>query len=110
MPEYKKVGYLTTDFKMFHLKDEEMRSFHYHYHDFHKILILLNGDVTYCIEGRSYDLKKNDIVLVHAGEVHKPVIHSDAVYDLYYYLRFAGFSDRIPGFGQRSQPVFPESF
>ena len=24
MPEYKKVGYLTTDFKMFHLKDEEM--------------------------------------------------------------------------------------
>ena len=32
MPEYKKVGYLTTDFKMFHLKDEEMRSFHYHYH------------------------------------------------------------------------------
>ena len=64
MPEYKKVGYLTTDFKMFHLKDEEMRSFHYHYHDFHKILILLNGDVTYCIEGRSYDLKKNDIVLV----------------------------------------------
>ena len=81
MPEYKKVGYLTTDFKMFHLKDEEMRTFHYHYHDFHKILILLNGDVTYCIEGRSYDLKKNDIVLVHAGEVHKPVIHSDAVYD-----------------------------
>ena len=68
MPEYKKVGYLTTDFKMFHLKDEEMRSFHYHYHDFHKILILLNGDVTYCIEGRSYDLKKNDIVLVHAGK------------------------------------------
>ena len=53
MPEYKKVGYLTTDFKMFHLKDEEMRSFHYHYHDFHKILILLNEDVTYCIEGRS---------------------------------------------------------
>ena len=72
MPEYKKVGYLTTDFKMFHLKDEEMRSFHYHYHDFHKILILLNGDVTYCIEGRSYDLKKNDIVLVHAGEVQVP--------------------------------------
>ena len=28
MPEYKKVGYLTTDFKMFHLKDEEMRTFH----------------------------------------------------------------------------------
>ena len=47
MPEYKKVGYLTTDFKMFHLKDEEMRSFHYHYHDFHKIVVFLSGKVTY---------------------------------------------------------------
>ena len=81
MPEYKKVGYLTTDFKMFHLKDEEMRTFNYHYHDFHKILILLNGDVTYCVEGRSYDLKKNDIVLVPAGEVHRPIIHSEVTYD-----------------------------
>ena len=81
MPDYKKVGYLTSDFKMFHLKDESMRTFHYHYHDFHKILILLNGDVTYCIEGRSYDLQKNDIVLVNAGEVHKPVIHSDRPYE-----------------------------
>ena len=39
MPEYKKVGYLTTSFKMFHLKDTSRREFHYHYHDFHKILI-----------------------------------------------------------------------
>ena len=57
MPEYKKVGYLTTSFKMFHLKDTSRREFHYHYHDFHKILILLGGDVTYCIEGRTYQLE-----------------------------------------------------
>lgn len=81
MPDYKKVGYLTSDFKMFHLKDDSMRTFSYHYHDFHKILILLNGDVTYCVEGRSYDLQKNDIVLVNAGEVHKPIIHSDCPYE-----------------------------
>lgn len=29
MPEYKKVGYLTTSFKMFHLKDTSRREFHY---------------------------------------------------------------------------------
>lgn len=81
MPEYKKVGYLTTSFKMFHLKDTKRKEFNYHYHDFHKILILLSGDVTYCIEGRTYDLRANDIVLVNAGEVHKPVIHSDAPYE-----------------------------
>ena len=53
MPEYKKVGYLTSSFKLFHLKDQNKKEFSYHYHDFHKILILLNGDITYCIEGRS---------------------------------------------------------
>lgn len=81
MPEYKKIGYLTTSFKMFHIKDTARKEFHYHYHDFHKILILLSGDVTYCIEGHTYDLLPNDIVLVNAGEVHKPVIHSDAPYE-----------------------------
>lgn len=81
MPEYKKVGYLTSSFKMFHLKDTERKEFTYHYHDFHKILILLSGDVTYCIEGRTYALSAKDIVLVNAGEVHKPIIHSDTPYE-----------------------------
>lgn len=72
MPEYKKVGYLTTSFKMFHLKDTSRREFHYHYHDFHKILILLGGDVTYCIEGRTYQLAPGDIVLVNAGKYTNP--------------------------------------
>ncbi|MFR4350636.1 MAG: helix-turn-helix domain-containing protein [Roseburia sp.] len=81
MPEYKKIGYLTSSFKMFHLKDTAHREFHYHYHDFHKILILLSGDVTYCIEGRTYDLKPDDIVLVNAGEVHRPIIRSTPPYE-----------------------------
>lgn len=81
MPEYKKSGYLTSGFKLFHLKDNEHREFSYHYHDFHKILILLRGDITYCIEGRTYDLLPWDIVLVHAGEVHRPIIKSDELYE-----------------------------
>lgn len=81
MPEYKKVGYLTSSFKMFHLKDNERREFSYHYHDFHKILILLRGDITYCVEGRSYELLPNDIVLINAGEVHRPIIKSDGIYE-----------------------------
>lgn len=81
MPEYSKIGYLVSNFKMFHLKDQERRQFHYHYHDFHKIMILLSGDITYYIEGRSYDLTANDIVLVSAGEVHRPVIKSDIPYE-----------------------------
>ncbi len=81
MNEYKKIGYLHDNFKIFHLTDTASREFNYHYHDFHKILILLSGDVTYSIEGRSYELNPYDIVFVNAGEVHKPTIHSNAPYE-----------------------------
>ena len=81
MPEYENTGYLNTRFKMFHIRDCGKKEFSYHYHDFHKILILLSGDVTYCIEGRSYELLPSDIVLVSAGEVHRPIINSDGIYE-----------------------------
>ncbi len=81
MDQYEKTGYLHTNFKMFHLIDSERKDFSYHYHDFNKILIFLGGDVSYSIEGRSYDLKPNDIVFVKAGEVHRPVIHSARPYE-----------------------------
>ena len=81
MSEYRKIGYLHDNFKIFHLTDINHREFTYHYHDFNKILILLSGDVTYHIEGRSYDLTPYDIVFVNAGEVHKPIIHSDVPYE-----------------------------
>lgn len=81
MDEYRKIGYLHDNFKIFHLSDTAKREFTYHYHDFNKILILLSGDVTYHIEGRSYELQPNDIVFVNAGEVHKPIITSNAPYE-----------------------------
>lgn len=42
---------------------------------------LYPGDVSYCIEGHSYELHPYDVVFVKAGEIHRPVIHSDAVYE-----------------------------
>ena len=38
---YTKAGYLTEPFKIFHLRDEHKLNIDFHYHDFHKILILL---------------------------------------------------------------------
>ena len=81
MNEYEKRGYLHQDFRIFHPIDNQQREFSYHYHDFYKILIFLNGDVTYCIEGRSYDLAPYDIVLVNAGEVHRPIVRGTKSYD-----------------------------
>lgn len=79
--EYEKTGYLDSNFKIFHLKEDCMKTISFHFHDFHKILILLKGNVSYCVEGRTYDLIPDDIVFVPAGEVHRPVLHDAGTYE-----------------------------
>lgn len=81
LERYEKKGYLNSNFKMFHLIDQEKKEFSFHYHDFNKILIFIRGDVTYCIEGCSYALKPYDVVFVKAGEVHRPIVERDIPYE-----------------------------
>ena len=81
MEKYNKTGYLSANFKIFHLIDKEPIKVDFHYHDFHKILIHLSGNVSYCIEGRTYSLNPNDIIFVNAGEVHRPVINDSSPYE-----------------------------
>ena len=81
MNEYEKTGYLHSNFKIFHLVDKGMTPIGFHFHDFHKILLLMKGNVSYCVEGRTYDLQADDIVFVPAGEVHRPVLHDTAIYE-----------------------------
>ena len=81
MNEYEKTGYLNSNFKIFHLVDKGMTPIGFHFHDFNKILLLMKGNVSYCVEGRTYDLQADDIVFVPAGEVHRPVLHDTAIYE-----------------------------
>ena len=81
MNEYEKTGYLNSNFKIFHLVDKGMTPIGFHFHDFHKILLLMKGNVSYCVEGRTYDLQADDIVFVPAGEVHRQVLHDTAIYE-----------------------------
>lgn len=81
MAKYNKLGYLTSNFKIFHLIDKDPIQVDFHYHDFHKILIHLSGNASYCIEGRTYQLMPNDIVFVNAGEVHRPILHDSTPYE-----------------------------
>lgn len=90
---YKKSGYLNSEFKIFYLTDNNSKEFEYHYHDFYKLLIFLKGNVRYSIEGREYDLQPNDIVLVNAGEIHRPVIHDNSPYERIIIYISPGFFD-----------------
>ncbi|MDK2807319.1 MAG: hypothetical protein PWP24_48 [Clostridiales bacterium] len=78
---YQKRGFLKEDFKLFHIKDASLNSIDYHYHDFHKIFILLSGSVIYNIEGHSYPLHPLDIVLISRNELHRPQIDFSLPYE-----------------------------
>lgn len=81
MDDGKKSGYLHEDFHFFHLKDQKNQEFEYHYHDFNKIILFLSGNVTYLIEGKAYELKPWDILLVNNHDIHKPIIDPESVYE-----------------------------
>ena len=76
-----KIGYLNDNFKIFHLRDKKDINFEYHHHDFSKIVILIEGDLTYFIEGKAYNLKPWDILFVNKNEIHKPVVNPDKYYE-----------------------------
>ena len=76
-----KVGYLNDNFKIFHIRDKKDIKFEYHHHDFSKIVILIDGDLTYYIEGKAYILKPWDILFVNKNEIHKPVVNTDKYYE-----------------------------
>ena len=79
--EVGKRGYLSEDYRLFHLKDNREVKLDYHYHEFDKIVLQLSGRVSYNIEGKSYLLQPMDILLVSRNLIHLPVIDTSEVYE-----------------------------
>lgn len=81
MEQYVKKGYLNSEFRLFHLTDQETREVEYHYHDFDKITIFIKGNVNYMVEGKSYELIPYDIVLVKHNDIHRLIVDNSTVYE-----------------------------
>ena len=79
--EVGKRGYLKEDFRLFHLKDSRAQKLDYHYHEFDKLILLLNGRVTYVVEGVTYFLRPWDLLLVQHDMIHKPTIDPAEPYE-----------------------------
>lgn len=78
---YEKRGYLLEDFRLFHLRDEEMQAVDWHYHTFHKIIFFLSGQACYDIEGQRYAMQPGDILLVGRGDIHRPEVTAGVPYE-----------------------------
>lgn len=81
MEQYIKKGYLNSEFRLFHLTDRETHEVEYHYHDFDKITIFIKGNVSYLIEGKTYDLQPYDIVLVKHSDIHRLTVDNSTDYE-----------------------------
>ena len=79
--EVGKRGYLNENFRLFHLKDSRAQKLDYHYHEFDKLILLLNGRVTYVVEGVTYFLQPWDILLVQHNMIHRPIIDPTEPYE-----------------------------
>lgn len=64
----------TNDYELFYYKDMMLKSVSLHHHDFYEVYFFVKGEVDYKIEGRDYDLKPGDVLLLNYKELHQALI------------------------------------
>lgn len=68
-------------YEVFHYQDPKIQEIPVHHHDFFEVYLFLDGNVTYFIEGRTYDLLPGDILLISPMELHRPLIEPGKPYE-----------------------------
>lgn len=106
LEQYEKSGFLTENFRLFHIKDCIKKEFPFHYHDFYKIIYFVDGNVSYKIEGKTYQLKPHDFVLVDYHAIHKPEIEEDVPYERYIIYLSEEFVNRTDKQGEKMNHCF----
>lgn len=90
-------GYLESDFRVFYLNDIPRSIICMHYHDFRKIVVLLDGAIDYAVEEQQYPMRAGDVMLVEAGSMHRPILAGSPTYErIIIYLSETFFTAR-PG-------------
>ena len=74
---------LQSDFECYHYCDAIPPVVDFHEHEFYEILFFLSGNVSYIIEGRTYQLRPGDILLTNNRDIHRPVIQPGRPYERY---------------------------
>ena len=81
MATHGKRGFLLENFRLFHLKSKGGAQVEYHYHEFCKVLLLVQGSGGYYVDGQRYLLQPGDIVLLDAHSIHRPELDADVPYE-----------------------------
>ena len=76
-------GYLHEDFRLFHNTDTLGTGAGVHFHTFYKVTFVKFGAGSYMIDGRLYDIRSGDIILVGINVPHQPSFEEGELYDRY---------------------------
>ena len=80
-PKYRKAGYLQENYHYFHLRDTAGQERDFHFHDFDKLVVMIEGKVSYLVENEDYLLCPRDILLVRHHCIHKALIDRSEPYE-----------------------------
>ncbi len=65
-------------FEVFHYKEPKGSEVEVHDHDFYEIYFLLNGEVSYWVEGQLYRLEPGNILLINPQILHRPIVSENS--------------------------------
>ena len=63
-----------SKYEIFHYNEPAATEVKIHNHDFYEVFFLLDGDISYWMEGEVYNLKKGDILFIDPVTLHRPII------------------------------------
>jgi AraC-like DNA-binding protein len=78
------LSYNTNNFILRHVLTKSPQDIATHIHDSYELYYFISGDITYYIEGNSYKVNPNDLILTNSKELHRIVFHTEAVYERKY--------------------------
>lgn len=74
-----------NDFDIRHMVTRaEYEVMKYHYHDFYEIFILIQGQLTFVLEGRTYKMTPGNILLIHYQDLHRAIPQGTGLYERFY--------------------------
>ena len=92
---YSRAGYLDENYHYFHLRDTAGQELDFHFHDFDKLVILVEGKVNYLVENEDYNLEPRDILLVRHHCIHKAIIDRSEPYERIIVYLSRSYFDRV---------------
>ena len=68
----------SIDYEIYHVLGQGANNVQLHHHDFYELYFLIEGRVSFQVEGRTYALEPGDIILTNSGELHQTIFHDPA--------------------------------